>query len=70
MNELKELLKNGNVDGVNTGLEQINVALSDVKDTHQSVQVILDEEERKSDNVDWYQPKMQTFETFLNEVEM
>lgn len=25
---------------------------------------------KKSDNEDWYQPRMQTFETFLNEVEM
>ncbi len=31
-------------------------------------QVLLDEEERKSDNDDWYLPKIQNFETFLKEV--
>ncbi len=33
-----------------------------------SPQVLLDEEERKSDKDDWYLPKIQIFETFLKEV--
>jgi len=70
MNELKELLKGGDIEAVDTGIEQLHVALDEFKDVHQSVQVLHEEEEKKSDNDDWYQPKMQTFETFLNEVEM
>lgn len=69
MNELKELLKGGDIEAVDTGIEQLHVALDEFKDVHQSVQVLHEEEEKKSDNDDWYQPKMQTFETFLNEVE-
>lgn len=64
MNEIREAMNRGNVEAVNTGLEELNVALNDFRNIHQSVQVLLDEEERKSDKDDWYLPKMQIFETF------
>lgn len=68
MNEIREAMNSGNVEAVNTGLEELNVALNDFRNVHQSVQVLLDEEERKSDKDDWYLPKIQIFETFLKEV--
>ncbi len=68
MNEIREAMNSGNVEAVSTGLEELNVALNDFRNVHQSVQVLLDEEESKSDNDDWYLPKIQTFETFLKEV--
>ncbi len=68
INEIREAMNSGNVEAVSTGLEELNVALNDFRNVHQSVQVLLDEEERKSDNDDWYLPKIQTFETFLKEV--
>ncbi len=61
MNEIREAMNSGNVEAVSTGLEEVNVELNDFRNVHQSVQVLLDEEERKSDNDDWYLPKIQTF---------
>ncbi len=46
----------------------MNAALNEFRNVHQSVKVLLDEEERKRDNDDWYLPKIQNFETFLKEV--
>ncbi len=68
MNEIREPMNRGNVEAVNTGLEELNVALNDFRNVHQSVQVLLDEEETKSGKDDWYLPKIQIFETFLKEV--
>lgn len=68
MNEIREAMDSGNVEAVNKGLEELNVVLNDFRNVHQSVQVLLDEEERKSDKDDWYLPKIQIFETFLKEV--
>ncbi len=68
MNEIREAMNSGNVEAVSTVPEELNAALNEFKNVHQSVQVLLDEEERKSDNDDWYLPKMQNFETFLKEV--
>ncbi len=68
MNEISEAMNSGNVEAVSTGLEELNAALNEFRNVHQSAQVLLDEEERKSDNDDWYLPKIQNFETFLKEV--
>ncbi len=66
MNEIREAMNSGNVEAVSTGLEELNAALNEFRNVHQSAQVLLDEEERKSYN-DWYLPKIQNFETFLKE---
>ncbi len=68
MNEIREAMNSGNVEAVSTGLEELNAALNEFRNVHQSAQVLLDEEERKSGNDDWYLPKIQNFETFLKEV--
>ena len=67
-NELQELMKSENIETVNTGLERLNDALVEYENSHQSVQELLVEEEVETDN-NWYRTKMQTFETFLKEVD-
>ncbi|XP_061106388.1 uncharacterized protein LOC133134038 [Conger conger] len=59
MNELKEI-----VEDIEASIEQFHQALNEFKECHQSVQELLEGEEKTADNEDWYQPRMQTFETF------
>ncbi len=35
MNEIREAMNSGNVEAVNTGLEELNVALNDFRNVHQ-----------------------------------
>lgn len=68
MNEIKALLVDGgNVDHVSEGLETFDQAINDFNNVHQSVQMLLSEEEREEDHVDWYR-RIINFKYFVKEV--
>lgn len=70
MNELKSLLGDGgNTENVVNGVEQLKGMLNEFKDAHAAVQMLLPDEIKENERVDWHDPKMETFEKFLQEVE-
>lgn len=70
LNELKPLLADtGNSERVLRGVEQLKVTLDEFKDAHAAVQMLLPSEIKENETLDWYEPKMETFENFLKEVD-
>ena len=69
MNDLQEIMESGNVENVNTGLEKLHAALDEFERSHESVQELLAEEEKGTDD-DWYKPKRHGFENFLKDVDV
>jgi len=70
LNELRPLLADsGNSERVLRGVEQLKVTLDEFKDAHAAVQMLLPSEIKENETLDWYEPKMETFENFLKEVD-
>ena len=71
LNELRPLLADsGNSERVLRGVEQLKVTLDEFKDAHAAVQMLLPSERKGNETLDWYEPKMETFENFLKEVDL
>lgn len=43
-------------------------SLNDFKEVHELVQMVLSEKVKEKERIDWYEPKMSTFENFLKDV--
>lgn len=65
MNEIK-LVDGRNVHHVTENWEAFNQAVNDFNNGHQSVQMLLSEE----DHVDWCEPRILNFKCFVKEVEV
>eukprot|EP00063_Salmo_salar_P065884 XP_014040719.1 PREDICTED: uncharacterized protein LOC106593859 [Salmo salar] len=71
MNEIKVLLVDGgNIETVNESLEAFDAVLNDFKNGHESVLELVTEEEQEQESMNYYQPRMRTYEHFLKEVEI
>lgn len=71
MNEIKALLNDPqNVYGVTQGFENFKVALNEFKACHEAVQKLLIPEIQENETIDWYEPKMEIFNGFMEEVEL
>lgn len=70
MNEIKVLMETGgNVEKVDDSVALFQKTLDEFKETHVSVQTFLSEEIKENERINWYEPKMSTFENFLQDVE-
>lgn len=71
MNEIGALVDaNEHVETVKEGLDEFKRALNDFKKAHEYVQNLLQEDVKEMERVDWYEPKMVTFNDFLHEVDV
>ena len=71
MNEIKALLVDGgNIETVDESLEAFHAVLNDFKNAHNSVLELVTEEEHEQESINYYQPRMRTYEHFLKEVEI
>lgn len=71
MNEIRALVDaNEHVETVKEGLDEFKRALNDFKKAHEYVQNLLQEDVKEMERVDWYEPKMVTFNDFLHEVDV
>lgn len=58
LNETKALMQKGDVEKVVNNVDVFNATLNEFNQLHKSVQVFLSDEERESDQMDWYEPKI------------
>lgn len=71
MNEAKALLADGgDVDSIKRSVEAFYAALGEFKTVHKLVQEQLPDDIRENERIDWFEPKMATFENFMSEYEM
>ena len=68
-NEIKALFETGDVDKIDELAKTLLSCIDDFKSVHQSVQNLLGEEEKATDNADWYEPRITNFNNFFDEVE-
>lgn len=70
MNEIMALMETrGNAEKVDESVALFQKSLDEFKETHVSVQTFLSEEIKENGRINWYEPKMSTFENFLQDVE-
>ncbi|RXN09552.1 hypothetical protein ROHU_010970 [Labeo rohita] len=71
MNELKALMVDGsNVDKVDELHLEFQKALNEFYQVHESVQLLLSDDVKENERIDWFEPKRVTFTEFLNELEL
>ena len=70
MNELKKMMnENADVTVVKSELNAFKLIIGDFTVCHESAQALLSDEMKESENLDWYEPKMETFRTFITDTE-
>ena len=70
MNEIKTIMKeDAGVDYIHGGVSEFQRILDEFKMCHESVQKLLADDVRENEILDWYEPKMANYTTFLIEVE-
>ena len=70
MNEIKTMMKeDAGVDYIHEGVAEFQKILDEFKMCHESVQKMLPDDVRENETLDWYEPKMANYTTFLTEVE-
>lgn len=71
MNEVKALLADGcDVESIKRSAETFFMSLGEFKTAHRLVQEQLSDDIRENERIDWFEPKMATFENFMSEYEM
>ena len=68
-NEIKVLFETGDVDKIDKLAKTLLSCIDDFESVHQSVQNLLGEEEKATENADWYEPRITNFNNFFDEVE-
>ena len=70
MNELKVFLEEDvDLQKVNELFAVFIQTVNEFSDVHKLVQNLLSEEEKETDNINWYEPKIENLHQFMNEVE-
>lgn len=70
INEVKALLAAGDdLDSIKKGVKTFFVVLNEFKTAHKLVQEQLPDDIRENERIDWFEPKMATFENFMSELE-
>ena len=70
MNEIKQMMDEGvDADSVRQGVADFLKVLDEFKKHHVTVQILLSEEEKNEENVNWYEPKMDDYNAFMGEVD-
>ncbi|GAA6081464.1 uncharacterized protein LOC117538615 [Tachysurus ichikawai] len=71
MNELKALFVHCyDAEMMKSTVEAFYSAIEEFKETHRLVQENLPDDIREKERIDWFDPKMATFENFMKELEM
>ena len=66
MHETKALLIEGeNIDDVDKSMYMFKQAVDEFNKVHIAVQELLSEEEKETDTVDWYEPRVMNFNYFI-----
>ena len=70
MKETKVLFDgHSGVEIICESIAALKCAMSGFKEAHASVQALMSEEEKETDHTEWYEPKINDFESYVNHMD-
>ena len=71
MNEIKQRIQyDRNPDDIQERMKEFNGILNEFKALHETVQMLLPDDVKENENVDWYEPKMAKYDDFISQVDI